>query len=94
MNVSLSREALSDLDRIAEYIARDDPVVALQWIEKLVERAMKIGDHPRSGRIVPELRDPDYREVIHGNYRIVYRIAAAGVQVVTFVEGHKLLPRR
>lgn len=29
---------------------------------------------PRIGRIVPELKSYDFREVIYRNYRIVYRI--------------------
>jgi len=46
---------------------------------------------PRSGRVVPELARDDVREVIVGNYRIVYRIEAEAIVILTVFEGHKLL---
>ena len=46
---------------------------------------------PHSGRVVPEFAQEDIREVIVGNYRIVYRIEAKDVVVLTVFEGHKLL---
>jgi len=42
--------------------------------------------------VVPELRREDVREVIEGNYRIVYRVTKASVEVLTVFEGHHLLP--
>ena len=43
---------------------------------------------PRCGRIVPELGDPMFREVIYGNYRIVYRIIGADdVEILAVIHG-------
>ena len=33
------------------------------------------------------------RELLLGSYRIVYRVAKGGVEVLTVFEGHRLLPR-
>ena len=44
---------------------------------------------PRCGRIVPELDDPGFREVIYGNYRIVYRIIGTydDIEILAVVHG-------
>jgi len=34
------------------------------------------------GRVVPEIGDDTYRELIFQNYRIVYRVLATGVVII------------
>ena len=46
-----------------------------------------------SGRKVPEFDQDDVREVLLRNYRIVYRIHATEIRVLTVFEGHRLLPQ-
>lgn len=44
------------------------------------------------GRVVPELRHeggPEYREIISGVYRIIYRIVGDEVWIVAIVDGHR-----
>lgn len=48
-------------------------------------------DHPRSGRVVPELGQDFVREVILGNYRTIYRLLNDEVQVLTIHHGARLL---
>jgi toxin ParE1/3/4 len=60
---------------------------------KIQARARRAARFPRSGRVVPELRREDVREVIQGNYRIVYRVTKVSVEVLTVFEGHHLLPK-
>ncbi|MGD9994627.1 MAG: type II toxin-antitoxin system RelE/ParE family toxin [Salinivirgaceae bacterium] len=43
-------------------------------VNKIYNRAQDIIDNPYAGRIVPELNSKIIREVISGNYRIVYKI--------------------
>jgi len=47
---------------------------------------------PAMGRTVPELPGTGVREIIEGRYRIVYRIRAKGIQVLTVFEGHRQFP--
>ena len=51
----------------------------------------RLTDHPRSGRVVPELGKDLVREVILGNYRIIYRLLSDEVQVLTIHHGARLL---
>ena len=51
----------------------------------------RLADHPRSGRVVPELDQDLVREVLLGNYRIIYRLLNDEVQVITIHHGARLL---
>lgn len=45
-----------------------------KWARELIRSTDKLSDHPPLGRIVPEFNEETLRELIVGNYRIVYRI--------------------
>jgi toxin ParE1/3/4 len=58
---------------------------------ELMDRALVLEKLPRSGRSVPECGKATIRELIHGNYRIVYRIDKDALRILTVFEGHRLL---
>ena len=66
-------QAIQDVDAIRAYVARDSVRYADLVVERLVAAVERLKDSPHSGRVVPELGDESIREVIVGNYRIVYR---------------------
>jgi toxin ParE1/3/4 len=68
-----TRKALADLREIHDYIARDSPRYAQIQVERIRTAALKIGRFPEVGRILPEFPDEPWREVLTGNYRIIYR---------------------
>ena len=70
---NLSTEDLKD---IFDYIAKDSSRYASITINKIYNRAQDIIDNPYVGRIVPEINVKIIREVIFGNYRIVYKITS------------------
>jgi toxin ParE1/3/4 len=84
------RAALS-LEAIGAYISADDPVAAERWLARLVARAERAAAIPLSGRVVPEVRRDDVREVFVRRYRIVYQVRADAVYVLTVFEGSRLL---
>jgi plasmid stabilization system protein ParE len=43
-------------------------------VNKIYNRAQDVIDNPYVGRVVPEINIKVIREVISGNYRIVYKI--------------------
>jgi plasmid stabilization system protein ParE len=43
---------------------------------------------------VPELPRSDLRELVEGNYRIVYRVRGRVVEVITVFEAHRRLPEK
>jgi plasmid stabilization system protein ParE len=76
-------QALDDLEAICLFIARDAPAVAAVFAQRAFDTADRLAEFPRSGRTVPELNNPEFREVILGAYRLIYRIRSGDVQVLT-----------
>ncbi len=93
MKLIWSQEALDGLSAIQEYISRDNPHAAEQFIHRLVRRTNLLLEQPRMGRLVPEYDRPDLRELIEGNSRIIYLVQADAVALVSVIEAHRRLPR-
>jgi len=47
------------------------------------EKCQKLSNQPKSGRMVPEFRRPEIREIIHGNYRLVYELKTNQFDMLT-----------
>jgi len=88
VRVRWSPRAKRELERIDEYIVVDNPKAAIRWIERLRARMRQAAKMPRAGRKVPEIDHDRFREIIVGNYRVVYWIGEGVVEVVTVFEGH------
>ena len=91
MKLRWTGPALKDLDQIRRFIAEDNIRAARRWTQQLRARARKVADMPYSGRIVPEVGSEDIREIIEGNYRIIYQVTEKAIVVLTVLEGHRLL---
>ena len=66
--------ALDDLQAIHDYVAQDSSKYADRLMDKIIERVDVLEQHPKIGRKVPEFDNELIRELIEGNYRIIYRI--------------------
>ena len=86
-----SHEALDDIDRIAEYISRDSRYHAQQVVERLFGLADELPAHPKLGRIVPELADPNVRERFLYSYRLIYELVGESIRVLAVIHGKRLL---
>lgn len=74
MNMVFSNGARKNLIDIVTYISKDKPKASQDWAEEIKKSVLKLGDYPRLGRIVPEYSEDSIREIIKGQYRIVYKI--------------------
>lgn len=91
MKVSWSVQALEQLVEIAKQIRWDKPGAARQWVRRLHASAESLLDFPYRARIVPELAREDVRELLVGNYRLIYRIGDEEIVVLTVRHGSRLL---
>jgi len=66
--------AIKDLDDIGEYIAKDSVRYAQITVSKLFESVDILETYPRAGIMVPEFENDKIRQIIKGDYRIVYQI--------------------
>ena len=91
MKLFWTKEVLNKLQEIEIFIAKDNPEVAIEFINKIIALAETKADNPEKGRIVPELSIPQIREILFKNYRIVYINKKKSIEILTVFEGHKLL---
>lgn len=79
--VIITPTAVRDLEGIVRFVAHDSPHRAKRFGHTLIDAALSIGSFPEIGRVVPELNEPDVREIVHGAYRIIYEVRHAPVAV-------------
>lgn len=92
VEVNWTYQALNDLQDIAEYIAQDSERYASLMVDRLFSAPDILQDHPRSGRIVPELNIEGIRELIEGSYRIIYLIVSENqIDILTVHHSARLL---
>ena len=92
MNVQWSPLAIERISEIAEYISNDDPVAAEKWVNKIFSLVKRLKTFPESGRFVPEIKNRIFREIISGNYRIIYKYQNTTVLILTVRHGKQILP--
>ena len=85
--------ARRDIRDVAEYIARDSVPYAAAFTARVNAAIDVLRRFPRSGRLVPEYDDESIREVIVGNYRVVYRPCEQRVAIVAVSQGSRRLLR-
>jgi plasmid stabilization system protein ParE len=88
-----SPRALLDLDAIKSYIAKDHPAAASRLVAKIIMRAKRIELFPLSGGFVEEDDQQRYRQVLQGNYRVIYRYESASntAYILTVIHAARLL---
>jgi toxin ParE1/3/4 len=86
-----SPRAVSNLEEICNYIARDSEYYAHLFARKIITIVEGITRFPKAGRVVPEYSDENLREKIYQNYRIVYRLKEDIVEIVAICHGAKPL---
>jgi toxin ParE1/3/4 len=69
-------QARDDLQNIGDYISNDSKRYAKRQVVRLKNKTRILRTQIRIGRIVPEIKKENIRELIEGNYRIIYKIAS------------------
>jgi plasmid stabilization system protein ParE len=92
MNIVWSPLAVARIEEIADYIADESIEASNHWIDGIFDTVEQLSKFPDSGRIVPEVNRYDIRELIYGNYRIVYRSSHETVSILTVRHTKQILP--
>ena len=91
MKVVWSPLALERMSEIVDFISQDNRVAVREWIETAFKRVEQLTQFPESGRHLPEFPNRnDLRELVHGNYRIIYR-TGGNLDILTVRHGRQLL---
>jgi plasmid stabilization system protein ParE len=86
-----SPHAARSLEDICNYIERDSRRYAAIFAQRIIDTIELAAEFPEAGRVVPEYNNPILREKILGDYRIVYRISDAAIEIVIVTHGTRLL---
>jgi plasmid stabilization system protein ParE len=93
--VDVTQTAQHDLASIRARISRDSRSAALTWLRDAERRVFSLGSLPLRFEVIPEASEEDfefeYRHLIFGNYRIVYRVEETRVLVVRVIHAARLL---
>lgn len=74
VEVIISESAIQDLEEILAFISEDSPLNASNFLSEILLRIYKLRHFKYLGRKVQELNDNNIRELIFGNYRVIYVI--------------------
>ena len=88
MKILFSTQAKSDLAEIVEFIAKDNLTAAQEWVASIENFINKLIKFPQLGRIVPEFSNESIREIIKGQYRIVYKIDKKEKSIIILTVHH------
>ncbi len=95
VQINWTKLAVSDLESIFEYISKDSKFYAKRQVLKIKNATTILKTFPLVGKIVVEIEKPDFREVIEGNYRIIYKIVTKyRIDIITIHHVARSLPKR
>ncbi len=91
VEIKWTSNALEELDDIANYISKDSPKYAQILIKQIYEMISHLEQFPKFGRQVPEYNNPNLREILYKNYRIIYLIKQNHLEIISIIHGSRLL---
>ena len=91
MKLIWSPLAVDRVRDIAEYIALDKSSAAEKWVTDIFDSVGRLVEFPQSGRIVPEIKRSEIREISKGNYRIIYKVKTETILILTVKSYRQLL---
>jgi toxin ParE1/3/4 len=91
--VRISETAERDVDEIWTFISQDSLEAAAGFILRLEERVSTLETFPSRSPLIPEndLIGTEYRHLIYGDYRMIFRIEARTVYVLRIIHSSRLL---
>jgi toxin ParE1/3/4 len=91
MNVFWTETAIRHLSAIRTYIEQTSPTYAKRLVDRITARSQQIAAFPNSGRVVPEFANDRVREIIEGNYRIIYTFQGNQIEILAVLHGAQQL---
>ncbi|MDO9462911.1 MAG: type II toxin-antitoxin system RelE/ParE family toxin [Deltaproteobacteria bacterium] len=94
MKIEWAKPALLDLESIRDYIRRDSDYYAARFVERIIKAVESLEGFPEMGRSVPEAEKENIRELLFYNYRIMYRVEAERILILTVIHGARKLSQK
>lgn len=88
-----SYEASEDLEAIADYIGRDSVYYASAFVQEIIDASRSLNIFSERGRVVPELKNPNIRELFVREYRLIYKLEQSRILILGLIHGKRDLKR-
>jgi len=82
-----TKQGYSTLDEAVGYVGQDSLTAAQDLLESALDTAESLSIFSERGRIVPELQQPNVRELLVQRYRLIYEVFDTRVEVLAFIHG-------
>lgn len=89
MIIEWTDPALDDMEGIRDFIGKDSPFYARQFLERIFDYVENLAEQPKLGRIVPEEQREDVRELIYRDYRIIYLLHDDRIKIATVMRASR-----
>ena len=91
--VRISETAEKDFDEVWRFIAEDSLEAAAGFLHQLEKRVSTLETFPARCPLIPEneLIGTQYRHLVYGDYRMIFRIEARTVYVLRIIHSARLL---
>jgi plasmid stabilization system protein ParE len=89
MKLEWTEPSLLDMENLRDYIAKDSEYYAARFIARIIDASETLQQLPLIGRVVPEAEDETIRELLFQSYRIMYRVEADRVLILTVIHGSR-----
>jgi addiction module RelE/StbE family toxin len=83
MKIIWSPLAASRLESVFDYINEENETAAYKMVNRILKKVESLSKYSKRGRMVPEASREEIREVFVGEYRIIYRIEAKSLIILT-----------
>jgi len=87
VEVFLTDAAVTDLESIGDWIAVDNPVRAVAFIELLRKRCLQLAEMPLAFPVVPRFAKWEVRRRPVEDYLIFYRVGRSRVEILHVLHG-------
>lgn len=91
--VEITKTAESDIQEIFQYITTDHETAAKKLIKEVEHQINSLEQFPVRCPVIPESRElgKEYRHIIYGNYRTIFRIDGTRVIIMRVIHSARLL---
>lgn len=87
MTVRFTSDAETDLESIGDYIARDNPLRAVSFVQELRTCCQELAALPHAWPLVPRYATRGIRRRVYGDYLVFYRPEPDGVTILHVLHG-------
>lgn len=92
VKINWTSQSINDIENIAEFIAKDSERYAQIQTQRFFEAVEVLQTNPKIGRVVPEFKSDVVRELILGNYRVIYHLVSKDlIDILTVHHSKRLL---